>query len=293
LRSILRGGLSQLNGETLNKDAGFAKSSRKPLCYAFDEAVMDYKTLRFSIEGRLARITLSRPEVSNRVDARMLRELIDVCEAIGADDAVCITLLSAEGSDFCAGWEDSTRDELRQALQPNLDPFGCLAALPSPVIAALQGSVVSAGMELALACDVRVAAEDARFGLPEVSEGTLPLAGGSQRLPRIAGPAVGTSMLLLGDELDAPAAHHAGIVSRVFPAKTLASEAVALANRIAAHGPLALRYAKEAVHQGAEMTLDQALRYELDLSVILQTTSDRAEGVCAFSEKRPPKFEGR
>jgi enoyl-CoA hydratase/carnithine racemase len=146
---------------------------------------------------------------------------------------------------------------------------------------------------MALACDIRVAADDARFALPEVGMGSLPLAGGSQRLPRIAGRAVAASMLLLGDELDAHAAHHAGIVSRVFPSADLAAEAEALATRIAAHGPLALRYAKEAVYQGSEMTLDQALRHELDLSVILQTTSDRDEGVRAFSEKRPPRFEGR
>jgi len=254
---------------------------------------MDYRTLRLSIAGPIARITLSRPDVANRVDARLLRELAAASEAIAADDAVCVTLLTADGPDFCAGWEDATRDELLAALQPGLDPFGCLAALPAPVIAAVHGASLSAGLEIALACDIRIAADDARFALPEVTQGTLPLAGGSQRLPRIAGRAVATSMLLLGDELDAPAALDAGIVSRVFPAAKLAAEAEALATRIAEHGPLALRYAKEAVHHGSELSLDQALRYELDLSIILQTTSDRAEGVQAFLEKRPPKFEGR
>jgi len=248
---------------------------------------MDFRTLRLQIEPPIARVTLSRPGTANRIDARLLRELSDACEAIAANDAVYVTLLTADGPEFCAGWDAS----LTKA--PSLDPFGPVAALPTPVIAAVQGATFSAGLELALACDVRVAADDARFGLPEVAQNTLPLAGGSQRLPRVVGRAVAASMLLLGDELDAQAAYRAGLVSRVFPAKQLAAEAEAFAERIAGHGPLALRYAKEAVHHGAELSLDQALRYELDLSVILQTTQDRAEGVQAFIEKRPPKFEGR
>jgi enoyl-CoA hydratase len=252
---------------------------------------MDFRTLRLQIEGPVARITLSRPDDANRVDARTLRELEAACEAIAAADAVCVTLLAAAGPDFCAGWASDAAASRNQSTA--LDPFGPLAALPAPVVVAVQGAALSAGLELALACDVRIAADDARFGLPEVAQGTLPLAGGSQRLPRVVGRAVATSMLLLGDELDAQTAYRAGLVSRVFPAQQLSSEAEALVQRIAAHGPLALRYAKEAVHHGAELSLDQALRYELDLSVILQTTSDREEGVRAFIEKRPPQFEGR
>ena len=248
---------------------------------------MEFRTLRLQIDGPIARVTLSRSDAANRIDARLLSELTAACEAIAANDAVCVTLLTADGPDFCAGWDPSLTET------PSIDPFGLVAALPAPVIAAMQGATLSAGLELALACDVRIAAADARFGLPEVSQGTLPLAGGSQRLPRIAGRAVAASMLLLGDELDAAAAYRAGLVSRVFPAEQLAAEAEALARRVSAHGPLALRYAKEAVHHGAELSLDQALRYELDLSVVLQTTQDRAEGVRAFTEKRPPKFEGR
>ncbi len=248
---------------------------------------MEFRTLHLQLEGPIARITLSRPQDENRVDARMLRELTAACETIATNDAVCVTLLASDGPAFCAGWDASIAED------PSLDPFGPIAALPGPVIAAVQGPALSAGLELALACDVRIAAEDARFGLPEVSLGTLPLAGGTQRLPRVVGRSVATSMLLLGDELDAGAAHRSGLVSRVFAAAQLQPEAEALARRIAAHGPLALRYAKEAVHHGAELSLDQALRYELDLSVILQTSRDRAEGVQAFLEKRPPQFEGR
>jgi enoyl-CoA hydratase len=248
---------------------------------------MDFHTLRLQVEGSIARITLSRPDAANRIDSRTVRELEAVCETIAANDAICVTLLTAEGADFCAGWDASLTDEL------GADPLEPLTSLPAPTVAAVQGAALSAGLELALACDVRIAAEDARFGLPEVSQGRLPRGGGSQRLLRAVGRPIATSMLLLGEELDAQAAYRAGLVSRIYPAQTLAAEAEALAQRIAAHSPLALRYAKEAVHHGAELSLDQALRYELDLSVILQTTYDRAEGVRAFTEKRPPKFEGR
>lgn len=267
---------------------------------------MEYRTLRLQIEGPIARVTLARPEAGNRIASRTLAELEAACEAIAASDAVRVTLVSADGPDFCAGWdaeispiagrEGQGQGETPHAeptLHLSLDPFGPLANLPCPVIAAVQGACLSAGLELALACDVRLAADDARFALPEVSQGTLPQAGGSQRLPRLAGRSVATSMLLLGEELDAEAAYRAGLVSRVFPAAKLGAEAEAVAAKIAAHGPLALRYAKEAVHHGSQLPLDQALRYELDLSVILQTTQDRAEGVQAFLEKRPPRFEGR
>jgi enoyl-CoA hydratase len=266
-------------------DHEFVKFLLNRLCYAGEEAAMDFRTLHLQIDGPIARLTLTRPDEANRIDDRALRELTDACEAISASDAARVALLSAEGADFCAGWSDN--------VQPGLDPFGPIAGLPTPVIAAVQGAVLSGGLELALACDVRIASEDARFGLPEVSEGSLPRGGGSQRLPRIAGRAIAASMLLLGDELDAQGAYRAGLVSRVVPAKRLTPEAEALATRIAAHGPLALHYAKEAVQHGGELSLDQALRYELDLSVILQTTQDRAEGVQAFIEKRPPKFRGQ
>jgi enoyl-CoA hydratase/carnithine racemase len=251
---------------------------------------MDRKVVDLSIEGRVATVTLARPETSNRIDARVLRGLQDACELIAASDSVALVVLEAEGGNFCAGWDASLRDDLLSA--PALDPFGCIADLPVPVLAASQGSVISAGLELVLACDLRIAADNASFGLPEVSEGILPLAGGSQRLPRIAGRSVATSMLLLGDELDASAAYRAGLVSRVVPVAALKSETRELAQRIVANGPLALRYAKEAVANGLEMPLDHALRYELDLSVILQTTADRAEGVRAFLDKRPPRFNG-
>ena len=253
---------------------------------------MAFQRLSLEIQGSLARLTLARAGEGNRIDVRLLDELASAAEALAADDAVSVVLLTAEGRDFCVGW---SADAVEARLQPraSADPFAGLAALPMPVIAALQGQVRSGGLELALACDVRIAAEDATFSLPDLAEGLLPLAGGSQRLPRIAGRSAAAAMLLLGDELDAASALRCGLVSRVVPPHALLTSAEALAQQVAARGPVALRYAKEAVRQGMELSLEQGLRLELDLSVILQTTADRAEGVKAFLEKRRANFEGR
>lgn len=249
---------------------------------------MAYQRLKLDIAGRLARLTLTAP----RIDVTALSELASAAEAIAANDGVSVVLLQSEGADFCLGWAVDAI-EARLQLGAPVDAFGGIAALAVPVVASVQGNALSTGLELALCADIRIAAEDARFSLPELSRGLLPLAGGSQRLTRIAGRGAAASMLLLGEEMDAASALRCGLVSRVVPAQDLASEAEALASRIAEQGPVALRYAKEAVRQGIEMSLDQGLRLELDLSIVLQTTSDRAEGVKAFLEKRKANFEGR
>ena len=248
---------------------------------------MANQRLRLDLQARIARLTLT----SDRIDARTLDELSSAAEAIAANDEVAVVLVTSEGADFCLGWSDDAIAARMQAGAP-ADPFAGIAALPMPVIAALQGSVASAGLELALCADIRIASADARFSLTELSQGLLPLAGGSQRLTRIAGRGPASSLLLLGEEMDAAAALRCGLCSRVVPTGELLSGAEALASRVAERGPIALRYAKEAVRQGIELSLDQGLRLELDLSIILQTTADRAEGVKAFLEKRQPNFEG-
>jgi enoyl-CoA hydratase len=247
-----------------------------------------YQRLRLDLSGPIARLTLT----SQRLDPVALGELASAADAIGADNSVAVVLLRSEGRDFCLGWTD---DAIEARLKPGApaDAFAGIAALAMPIIATVQGRTSSAGLELALCADIRIAADAARFSLPEVSQGLLPLAGGSQRLARIAGRGAASHMLLLGEDMDAAAALRCGLVSRVVPVPDLESEAEALAAKLAERGPIALRYAKEAVVQGLELTLDQGLRLELDLSIVLQTTADRAEGVKAFLEKRKPEFEGR
>jgi enoyl-CoA hydratase len=250
---------------------------------------MEYRSLRLALEPPIARLTLTNGR-GNLLDSRLLRELEDAAAAIASTDAIALVKLDAAGPDFCLGWQPQARDGLPAGVA---DVFAFIAGLPCPVVAVIQGKAQSGGLELALAADVRVCSALARFACPDVSHGRRPRAGGSQRLPRIVGRSLAAAMLLLGDELDAGAALAAGLVSRVFHAASLAQDSDGLAQRIATRGPIALRYAKEAVHNGLDMSLEQGLLYELDLSVILQTTADRAEGVRAFLEKRPPQFDGR
>jgi len=260
---------------------------------------MAYQTLALEGGRPLAYLRLHRPERGNLIDGQTVQEMESACRELGDDEAVRVVILTGEGDAFCRGWDLSGFDPEREsplawARRQGLlgDPFGCLARLPQPVIAAVNGDALSAGLELALACDVRLAAEEARFACPETAHGVIPWAGGTQRLPRIVGRGKALEMILTGEAVDAKEALRIGLVGQVTPRGRLLAGAEALAGRIAARGPIAVRYAKEAVSRGLDMTLEQALRYETDLTIILQTTEDRAEGVRAFLEKRPPRFKG-
>jgi enoyl-CoA hydratase len=271
---------------------------------------MGYRTLTLDRTGPLAILRLARPEHDNPIDRLFLQELDDACASINDNPGVRVAILTGEGAVFSSGWHpaelppeaDSPQAknpdpfdpaEWRRSAFGGSPPFAALESMGQPVICVLNGDARSAGLELALACDVRLAAQGARFALPETAQGLLPMAGGTQRLARLVGRGEALRLILLGEEIDADDALRIGLVSAVFPAKRLMAEAEALALRMASRGPVALRYAKEAVRRGLEQPLDQALRFETDLTVILQTTEDRAEGVRAFLEKREPKFKGR
>ncbi len=247
---------------------------------------MAFKTLRLDADGPIAVMTLARPDSGNRVDEAFLRELDEACAAINDDASVRVAILRSDGDLFCSGWAGD-------GVLSSPQPFACLESMGQPIICALNGEATSAGLELALACDVRIAAESATFSLPETAQGQLPMGGGTQRLPRLIGRGEALRLILLGEEIDAAEAYRIGLVSALAPHGQLDDKARSLAERMASRGPLALRYAKEAVQRGLEQPLDQALRYETDLTVILQSTEDRAEGVKAFLEKREPKFEGK
>ncbi len=236
---------------------------------------MPTRCLSLEKRGAVARLTLTRPTF----DAAFIGELADACEAVAADAHVRVVLLTAEGDLFSTGWDSPA------SAQGSLgDPFGCLAELSMPVVCALK---------LALTCDVRIAAQGARFGLPDIAAGLLPMAGGTQRLPRLIGRGKALELILTGEPIDAAEALRVGLVGAVVPRDRLMAEAEGIANRIAERGPLAVQYAKEAISYGLEMPLEQAMRFETDLTIILQTTEDRAEGVRAFLDKRTPKFKGK
>lgn len=259
-------------------------------------------TLSVQKSGHVACITLTRPERANVLDAVALRDLADACESIRDDDEVRVAVITAEGEVFCSGWdwdalaaaaEAGSLLDAARGLGMVPDPFRCLHELSRPVICAMNGGAHGAGLELALACDIRVAAEGARFSLPETQMGLLPMAGGIQRLARLVGRGRALQLVLTGDEIGAQEAHVMGLVSRIVPRDRVFDESRLLAERIAERGPLATAYAKEAVNRGIDMPLEQALRFETDLTVILQTTEDRAEGVSAFIQKRKPEFKGK
>ena len=255
---------------------------------------MAYRTLSLELKYPLAVITLARPEHGNQIDGAFLAELDQACASINDDSEARVVLLTAAGNVFSTGWA-AEGPELPLAAdgRGSAGPFTCLESMGQPVICALNGDAVSAGLELALACDVRLAAQGARFSLPETAQGLLPMAGGGQRLARLVGRGEALRMLLLADAIDADEALRIGLVSAVYPGDDLFSAAEALALRMASRGPIALRFAKEAVRRGLDQPLDQALQFETDLTIILQSTEDRDEGVRAFLEKREPKFKGR
>lgn len=239
---------------------------------------MAYRDVTVERHGHIAEIILADAPL----DAGALAAIDDTAAAIHEDASIHVAVLIGGP----AAWGDAT------VVPGGGLPFCSLERMGQPVIAAIEHPCAGAGLELALACDARIASAAATFAMPSVAAGAVPALGGTQRLPRVAGRTAASSMLLLGDMLSADDAMRCGLVNVVTPPGQVRAAAMRLAEAIASRGPLAVRYAKEAMLRGADMTLDAALRYETDLTVILQTTADRAEGVAAFIEKRSPKFTG-
>jgi enoyl-CoA hydratase/carnithine racemase len=250
---------------------------------------MAYETIAVEKRGHIAEVRLNRPDRGNPIDARFLDELDAAAASIHDDPEVYVVLLTAAGDVFSSG----RLAEPEMMARHDRLPFRALELMGQPVVAAIEGDAIGAGLELALACDVRVASEDAMFAIPDVEMGMAPSGGATARLPRIAGRGLAAEMILLGARIDGRRAAACGLVSEALPRPAVRARAEAIAQSMAAQGPLALRYAKEAMLRGLDMPLEQALRFETDLTVILQTTADRAEGVRAFLEKRPPRFEGK
>jgi len=167
-----------------------------------------------------------------------------------------------------------------------------VAKLKQPVIAAIRGDAVGLGLELALACDIRVGTENARFGFPQIREGSMPCNGGTQRLPRLVGQGKAMQMILTGELIDAAEALRIGLLHRVVAPDSLAGTVMDMSQEMSEKSPLSLSYIKEAVYSGRDLTLDQGLRMELDLYLLLFTGSDRVEGITAFRDKRKPDFKG-
>jgi enoyl-CoA hydratase len=258
-----------------------------------------YDTIRCEVTDGVATVTLARPDVHNAMNDAMRRELTQCFGALATDDDVrAIVVTGAGGRAFSAG------ADIREFVEPlvpvrfreqrrRVDFRQAMDRCPQPIIAAIRGYAFGGGLELALACDIRVAGEDAQLGLTEVNLAIIPGGGGTQRLPRLVGRGKALEMILTGARLPAAEALRIGLVERVVAASEVLPAAMELARTIAAKAPVAVRYAKEAVVKGLELPLADGLRLEGDLSTLLRTTEDRLEGARAFLEKRPPRWAGR
>lgn len=248
---------------------------------------------------KVAIVTLNRPEVGNAFNDAIRQQLPDLLEQLDADDSCAAILLAGAGErGFCVGADikesrtigSSVQERRRMVGNAWIDRVGRVG---KPVIAAIHGYCLGGGLELAMACDIRIAAPDAVFGLPETGLGLIPGGGGTQRLPRLVGLGKALDLILTGDRIDATEAHAIGLVSRLAKDRqVLLAEAHAIATRIAGRPPTASAYAKEATRCGLEMELQAGLTLEKTLFSLLMSTADRAEAALAFKEKRAPRFTG-
>lgn len=259
---------------------------------------MSFETLLVEVRDRIATVTVNRPEKRNALNAAVRRELVAALDALEADEEVRVVVLTGAGEKaFVAGadiGEFAERTPIRQrAAMEGRRVFEVVAAFPRPVIAAINGFALGGGCELALACDLRVAARSARLGQPEVNLGLLPGGGGTQRLPRLVGHGTAMRLILTGELIGAEEAHRIGLVDDVVDDDALGSRVRELAGSIARHSPVALKLIKQAVRAAAEMPLTAGLALERELFITAFSSEDRVEGVSAFLEKRSPEFRGR
>jgi enoyl-CoA hydratase len=259
---------------------------------------MTYENLLVDREGAVALVTLNRPAKLNALNARIIAELGHVMAALGADPDVRAVVLTGAGEKAFVAGADINELAVQSPAQGKEHAsagqrvFDRIESLGKPVIAALNGFALGGGCELAMACTLRIAADTARLGQPEVNLGLTPGYGGSQRLPRLVGRGRALELLLTGDMISAARAYEIGLVNRVVPAADLRAEAMKLAATLAAKAPVAVQYILEAVHHGAEMPLAEGQHLEATLFGLVASTDDMKEGTRAFLEKRKPDWTG-
>lgn len=260
---------------------------------------MEYVNLLLEKSGPIAVLTMNRPKALNALNSDTLSELSTVLDELGRDSSVKVVILTGSGDKaFVAGadisqMKDFNTLEGRRFAQLGQATFRKLELLPQPVIAAINGFALGGGCELAMACDIRLASENAKFGQPEVTLGLTAGFGGTQRLPRLVGTGVANDLLFTGDIIDVQEAYRIGLVNRVYPLDTLLEEAQKLAKRIAGRASVAVQLSKSAIQRGINMDLDNAQAYEAEVFGLAFSTQDQTEGCKAFLEKRKPAFEGR
>jgi enoyl-CoA hydratase len=257
---------------------------------------MSYQTILVTREGRVGTITLNRPKALNALNSQVMVELTTAAAEFDADADIGAIIVTGNEKAFAAGADIKEMADLSFADVFSSDFFATwskFAATRTPTIAAVAGYALGGGCELAMMCDILIAADSAKFGQPEIKLGVLPGMGGSQRLTRAIGKAKAMDLILTGRTIDAAEADRSGLVSRVVPADSLLEEANAIAATIAGMSLSASRMAKEAVNRAFESTLAEGLLYERRLFHSAFATEDQTEGMAAFTEKRPPEFTHR
>ena len=255
-------------------------------------------TILSDTEGRVAVLTVNRPDKLNALNDQVRVDLLAALAAIEVDDGVGVVVLTGAGDkSFIAGADisefagRSPFDQRHAMRSPRI--FDVMATFPKPVIAMINGFCLGGGCELALSCDLRIASDKARFGQPEIKLGLIPGGGGTQRLSRLIGQGQAMRMILTGDMVGAEEAARIGLVEMVVPHDELRARTLELANKIAAFSPLTLRVAKEAVRASDRLAIEDGVAYERDLFCLCFSSRDKEEGVAAFLEKRPPRWQGR
>jgi enoyl-CoA hydratase len=257
---------------------------------------MTYETILVDRQDRVATITLNRPQALNALNGQVMHEVTTAAAELDDDPGVGAIIVTGSTKAFAAGADIKEMAELSFADAFAADYFaawGKFAAVRTPTIAAVSGYALGGGCELAMMCDVLIAADTAKFGQPEIKLGVLPGMGGSQRLTRAIGKAKAMDLILTGRNMDAAEAERSGLVSRVVPADDLQREAMSVAATIAQMSLSAARMAKEAVNRAFESPLSEGLLYERRLFHSAFATDDQSEGMAAFVEKRPPNFTHR
>lgn len=258
----------------------------------------DYQTITVEKRGKVAILTVNRPDKLNALNNQVHAEGVAALDGLRKDDAVRVLVITGAGEkSFIAGADISEFEGQTPVTQRNSfherSLFNSIDTFPKPVIAMVNGFCLGGGNELAMACDIRMASENAKFSQPEINLGIMCGGGGTQRLPRLVGEGRAMEMALTGDMIDAATAEKFGLVNHVYPADQLEAETMKLAEKIAEKAPIALQLSKEAVKFASRSNLDEGLRREVDLFAICFSTEDKKEGVAAFLEKRKPEFKGR
>lgn len=258
---------------------------------------MSFEQIRLDVAGRLATITIDRPDVRNAIDRQTADEMSAALAEIRAQDEVAAVVITGGGERVFVSGAD-IKDLKSRTFKSGLEGcnnalFEAIENLDRPVVAAINGHALGGGLELALACDIRVAVSDAKFGFPEVGLGIMPGAGGTQRLPRVVGMGRAREMILTGELIDASEAHRIGLVNRVVPRADFATAVKNLTDKLLTRGPVALRLAKLALNIAGNTPAAAGYQFEILAQSVLFETEDKSEGIDAFLEKRAPEFKGR